>query len=125
MRHFMASPATPLGGVAKTSMGTISVPKSAKRITGIWGYALGGAGHTTLENVSGILTIESDDLSVKPCQIPIDVLAIVGTGVAILKPTVWPHSIGGVGNTDLTGYITLDLAQSITGKGRWGLIYED
>lgn len=125
MRHAMASAVVALGDTVKTSMGTISVPKGAKRVVGLWGHAIGGAGNTTLENVTGIMEFESDSLNLQPMQFPLDGLAITGTGIGSFKPTVWPVNIPDPSNTEIECFMTLDLAQSIANTGRWGLIYED
>ena len=125
MRHAMASAIVALGDTVKTSMGVLSIPKGARRIVGLWGHAVGGAGNTTLENVTGIMEFESDSLKLQPMQFPLDSLAVTGTlGSAGLKPTVWPVNIPDPGNTDIECFMTLDLAQTIANTGRWGLIYE-
>lgn len=126
MRHAQASGSTALGDTVKTSIGQVLLPTTAKRVVGFWGYALGGAGNTTLENVSGILELESDSLNLSPMQFPLDLLACTGTlGMAVLSPRVWPVNIPNVGGVTITGYMTLDMAQSIGNTGRWGLIYEE
>ena len=125
MRHYMASSSAALGDTVETSIGAITLPKGAKRIVGFWGYGVGGAGNTTLENLSGILELKSDSLNLQPMVVPLDILTITGTGVGTLKPTVWPVNIDGVGSVTITGYMTLDLAQTIANTGRWGLVYED
>ena len=116
--------ATATGDTTKTSMGTLTVPSTARRIIGIWAYAVAGAGLTTLENASGILELESDDMALQPLQLPLDVVVVVTSGVATLSPRVWPVSIPVKGQEKITGYITMDLAQTIALKGRFGLIYE-
>lgn len=125
MRHMQVSASTALGDTAKTSIGVISIPKTAKRIVGFGGYAVGGPGNTTLENVSGILEIEADALNLKPLQLILDILTITGTGVGILQPRIWPHSIGNPGSVDIEGFMTLDMAQTLANTGRWFVIWED
>lgn len=125
MRHAMVSAKTSLNGTTKTSMGDITLPTNAKRVIGVWAHALGGAGNTTLENVTGIFELESESLNLAPMQFPLDNLTITGTLGATISPVkVWPVDWAPAANAKITGYITLDLAQSITGTGRWGLIYE-
>lgn len=119
-----AGTSTALGDTTKTSMGTITVPATARRIVGIWGYAVGGAGNTTLENLSGIMELESPDINIQPLQLPLDTLALTGTGMSQHSPRIFPANIPVSGNEKITCYMTLDLAQTIANTGRWGLIYE-
>lgn len=125
MRHFMMAAGATLADTAKTTMGDIQLPTTAKRVVAVWGHAGGGAGNTTLENVSGKLEIESNSLNIKPCEIPLKVVHITGTGMVQYDPKLWPVNWAGVGGAKLTGFISLELAQTINGLGNWGLIYED
>ena len=124
MRHSMVSASNALGDTVKTSIGDITLPTNAKRVIGVWGYAIGGPGQTTLENVTGIMEFESESLNLAPMQFPLDCLSITGTGVAILSAKVWPVDWGPAANAKITGYMTLDMAQTLANTGRWGLIYE-
>lgn len=124
MRHAMVSPSTALGDTVKTSIGDITLPTTARRVIGVWGHAIGGPGQTTLENVTGIMEFESESLNLAPMQFPLDCLSITGTGVGMLSPKVWPVDWGPAANAKITGYMTLDLAQTLANTGRWGLIYE-
>lgn len=124
MLHAMVSASTALGDTAKTAIGEITLPTNARRVVGIWGHGLGGPGNTTLENLTGILELESESLNLAPMQFPLDCVAITGTGMVVLKPTVWPVNWVNVANAKITGYMTLDLAQTLANTGRWGLFYE-
>jgi len=125
MRHCQCSAATATGDTTKTSIGSITLTAKAKRIVGFGAYATGGAGNTTLENVSGILEIESGDLSLAPQQYPLDTVSLTGTGMATLSPRIWATNIPVAGGEVLTGYITLDLAQTINPTARWFVITEE
>lgn len=125
MRHVSISASTALGDTAKTSIGVISMPKSAKRIVGFGGYAIGGPGNTTLENVTGVLEIEATVLHLSPQEFPLDCLALTGTGMAVLQPRIWPISVASPGNTDIEGFMTLDMAQTLANTGRWFIVWED
>ena len=120
----MVSTSTALGDTVKTSSGSITLPTNAKRVIGVWGHGVGGAGNTTLENVTGILELESESLNLAPMQFPLDCVMITGTGMAQFSPKVWPVDWAPAANAKITGYMTLDLAQTIGNTGRWGLIYE-
>ncbi len=114
---------TASGDTTKTSLGTLTVPAHMKAITGIIMYASGGAGLTTLENISGILELESDDINLKPLQLPIEIIVVLTSGVAALKATVWNVNIPVSGKERITGYITMDQALAINPGCRFGLIY--
>ena len=124
MRHAMVSASTALGDTTKTSIGDITLPTGAKRVIGVWGHGIGGPGNTTLENVTGILELESTSLNLAPMQFPLDCLVITGTGMQTLSRKVWPVDWPNVANATITGYMTLDMAQTLANTGRWGLIYE-
>ena len=125
MNHIQCSASTATGDTVKTSIGSITITAKAKRIVGFGAYATGGAGNTTLENVSGILEIESADISIAPLVIPLDTVSITGTGMAVLTPRIWPNNIPVGGGEILTGYVTLDLAQTINPSARWFVITEE
>lgn len=125
MRRHQVSASTATGDTTKTSIGSIVVTAYAKRIVGVGAYATGGAGNTTLENVSGILELESSDVELGIQQFPLDTISLTGTGMASLNPRVWPMNIPCKGKETITGYITLDLAQTINPSARWFLITED
>jgi len=119
-----ASAVVASGDTTKTSLGTLTIPKLCKRITGIWAYAVGGAGLTTLENVSGIVELESPDINLAPLQLPLDVVTIVTSGSAAFSPRVWNVNIPVSGGEEITAYVTIDMALTIASTCRWGLIYD-
>ena len=124
MRHAMVSASTALGDTTKTSIGDITLPTNAKRVIGVWGHGMGGPGNTTLENVTGILELESESLNLAPMQFPLEIVAITGTGMVVFSPKIWPVDWAPAANAKITGYMTLDSAQTLANTGRWGLIYE-
>ncbi len=119
-----SSSAVATGDTTKTLIETITVPKTAKSIVGIWGYAVGGAGSTTLENVSGILELESPDINLQPLQLPLDILVVLTSGSAALSPRIFPANIPVNGGERISGYMTMDMALTVAYKGRFGLIYD-
>lgn len=126
MRHYMTSTSTALGDTVKTKVGaTLTLPKNAKAIVGVWGHALGGPGSTTLEHVSGIMEFDAPGLNLAPMVLPLDNHTITGTGVAHVPIHVWPMNVSNVGTAEVTCYMTLDMAITLANTGRWGLIYED
>jgi len=119
-----ASAATAAGDTTKTSIDTLTVPKSAKMIVGIWAHAVAGPGTTTLENVTGILELESPDLNLQPLQLPLDCVAVLTSGSVAFSPRIFPANIPVNGGEKITGYVTMDMALTVANKARFGLIYE-
>ena len=124
MRHYQTGDATATGDTTKTSMGTIQIPAGARKIVGVWGYACAAATMTSGENISGVLELESPDVALQPFQIPLDVVTCLTSGTTSFSPRVWATNIDVPGAAKVTGYITMDVAQTGALKGRFGLITE-
>ena len=123
MIKYMVGASTASGDTVKTSLGTLTLPVSTRRILGTW-VQWGGAGMTTLEDVSGILELESEDINLQPCQIPITAAAITGTGVGVMEAKVWPLNIKHTGQARIQGFITMDITLAINPAVRFGLVIE-
>lgn len=119
-----ASVATAAGDTTKTLIETIQVPKSAKMIVGIWCHAVAGPGATTLENVTGIFELESSDVNLVPLQLPLDCVTVLTSGSTAFSPRIFPANIPVNGGEKISGYVTMDMAQTVANKARFGLIYE-
>jgi len=111
------------GDTVKTTLGTIAVPTTLNRIVGLWCYATGGAGLTTLENISGIFEIEAPGLSLQPLALPLEIVVVLTSGVAYHQVRVWPVNLTGVAGTALECFVTMDQALAINPDCRWGIIY--
>lgn len=120
----MTSDSTASGDTTKTLVDTLTVPMNVKKIVGISILSLGGAGITTLEDVTGIMTFESDDMDIAPLIIPLPQVAVLTSGVAALNPFIWPVDIPVVGGSKIKGYVTMDMALTVDSKIRFTLIYE-
>jgi hypothetical protein len=118
-----ASVATATGDTVKTIIDTITIPQSMKSIIGAWCYAVAGAGLTTLENMTGIFELESDDIALVPLQLPLDCVTIVTSGSVAFQPRIFPLNIPINGAEKIRGYVTMDMAITIASKARFGLIY--
>lgn len=118
------SDATATGDTVKTLIDTLTVPKRANRVVGISGYAVGAATLTTGEPVTGVLELESDDIDLKPMKIPLGVVDILTSGAVAYEPRVWPVNIPVGGLEQISGYMTMDVAQTGALKGRFTLVYE-
>ncbi|GAI11161.1 unnamed protein product [marine sediment metagenome] len=108
----------------EVKIGTITLSAKAKKIIGLWAYAIGGAALTTAEAVTGIVRLDSPDFSIAPMRFPLDcVSALATTGVGF-SPRILPVDIPAVGNGKIDCFVTLDMAQTADLKSRVGVIYE-
>jgi len=124
MQHWQVSAATARGAVGiKTPIGTITTPKTSSKITAVWSQILGGALLTTAEAVSGILELDSPDIST-PQQFPTDQHNMLTGGSAQLPVHIIPVNIPCPGGADVIGSITMD--DTVTGVllCRWGICTE-
>lgn len=118
------SAATACGDTTKTLIDTITVPQSARAIVGVWCHALAGPGVTTLENNTGIYELESPDINLQPLQLPLDCVTCLTSGSTAISPRVWPVNIPVSGGAKISGYVTMDMAQTVANKARFGLVYD-
>jgi len=105
-------------------MGTITLSSKAKRITGVWGYGIGGATLTIAESVTGIFRLQSDSVDMSPSKFPLDQVNMLTSGAISLPTHIIPVDIPVVGLAQINCYITMDMAQTGAFKGRVGIIYE-
>jgi len=123
-RIIKTTPATACGNTVKTSMGDITVPTGVTRCIGVSGYSCGGPGGVTLENYSGVITLESVDQAFLPQVVPLDPVVIVGTGMAHVQPRIWPLDSPVTPGAKITCSITEDMAIATVNLGRVTLIFE-
>jgi hypothetical protein len=125
MIHAQTADPVATGDTTKTNIGTISLPSSARRIIGVWCYAVGGATLTSAEAVTGIFELESPDAPLNPMQLPLDIVDILTSGAVAFQAHIIPVDIP-VRNASakVTGYVTMDMAQTGALKARWGIITE-
>lgn len=125
MLKYLSSALVASGGVVKTSLGTITLPAGSKALLGAWIDPTGGLGATTLQNVSGLFEMESPDINIQPCQIPIPgQIVLGGTGGSSMEQKVWPMNAAVKGTERLTGYVTMNNAQTIVPQCRWGVVVD-
>jgi hypothetical protein len=105
-------------------MGTITLSSKAKKITGVWAYAMGGATLTIAEAATGIFRLQSDSVDMSPSKFPLDWEAILTSGAVAGNTHIIPVDIPVVGLAQINCYITMDMAQTSAFKGRVGIIYE-
>jgi len=123
MFHAQASALTALAGATKTLIDTITIPAKATKIVGIWGY-VHEPGMTTLEMSSGILELESDDVTLNPMQLPLECVTATTSGAIAYQPRILPCDIPVSGGSRIRGYGTLDMALATAEKARFGLLTE-
>jgi len=120
--HYQISSAVALTDTTEKSLGTITVSGKAKMLIGVWCLPNGGAGNTTLENVSGKFRLSSPDVSFEPAEFPLPELTITGTGVSRGEAKVWPLETPVPANAKVECLVTLDLAQTVNSTARFGLV---
>lgn len=126
-RHicYQLSTATASGDTAKTNVGNIQLNQRARKILSVFAVSVGGAGITTLEDVTGRLEIESSSLpQIQPCQIPLTPVAVLTSGVAGVPVQNWPINLDVKGQETLTGYVTMDMALTVNSLITWGVALE-
>lgn len=125
MDHAQVSALTATGDTVKTIIDTVTVPSGAKRIKGIWCYAVAGDTLTSGEVASGIVEFESVDINIAPLQLPLDIVDILTSGAVAMNPRIMPVDIPVKGQERISGYVTMDMAQTGALKARFGFIYSD
>lgn len=118
------TPATATGDTVETLMGTITLSSKAKRIVGIWAQAIGAGALTTAEAATGIFRLQSDSVDMSPSKFPLDQVNMLTGGAVGLPTHIIPVDIPVVGLAQINCYITMDMAQTGTLKGRVGILYE-
>lgn len=116
--------ATATGDTVETLMGTITLSSKAKKIIGVWAYAIGGATLTIAEAVTGIFRLQSDSIDMSPSKFPLDWENMLTSGAVAGNTHIIPVDIPVVGLAQINCYITMDMAMTGALKGRVGLIYE-
>lgn len=103
----------------KTLIDTITVPQGVTRLSEV-GIQMMGVGVTTLETLSCILELESDDMSPwgGTQQFVSDVIEALTSGVCSYKPTVHDCNIPVVPGSNIKFSITYNMALTITPSTR-------
>ena len=111
------------GDTAKTSLGDLVVPQDVTKIIGVYCHALGGPGNTTLENITGMFELESPSSPLPIAQFLLDPAAEPLQGVG-LRAHPWPCDIPVILGAVVRGFITMDMAITLTNTCRYQLTYE-
>lgn len=110
----------------KTLVDTITVPQGVKTLVGV-GIQLHPKGFTTLETVSAILELESDDMApwggtqafLSPVMNPVG-----GVEGVALQPYIHPTNIPVTAGSHIKASMTYDMALTITPSSRVQFIFE-
>lgn len=124
MLTYISSAKTAHGDTVKTLIDTMTLPKDCKRILGIACYADGTATLTTGEPLSGICELESDDMPITPCQVPIKRINVLTSGAEGGDLKHYPCDIPTKGGERIKVYVTLDVAQTGAQTARANLAIE-
>ena len=124
MRTCVVGTATATGDTVETSIGSVTLPSNAKRIVAI-GVSLNAAGLTTLEQGSGFFRISINNIDVTPAQFPIQGPGLNGTDSCFTWPLrMWNVDWGPAGNSVVSGWVTMDMANTINPTARLVVEYE-
>lgn len=110
----------------KTLVDTITVPQGVKNLVGV-GAQISAAGLTTLEDVTGILELESDDMSPwgGTQQFLVGgINTVVTSGVSALNPYIHPTMIPVTAGAHIKVSMTYNKAQTVNPSTRAQLVFE-
>lgn len=124
MLKYLTTVATASGDTVKTKVGTITLPTWVKRIVEC-AVSVGGAGFTTLEIVSGIITLESQSSPALNQEIPFNVGGLVTSGGIPAPVNKFPLDVPVQGNSDVDCYVTMDMALTVNNTIRVSLVVSD
>lgn len=107
----------------EVSLGTITLPSTAKRILGV-GVSIDDMGATTLEGNSGIFRVSINNIDVSPAKFPIFGTVTLTSGAASRENKVWPVDWAPAGNSQITIYVTMDSANTVVVNARGFVLFE-
>ena len=124
MKNYQASALTAAGDTVKTLIEEMSLAKGGK-IIGVWCYASGVAGLTTIVPNSGIFELESATINgLLPAQFPLSIGQALTSGASDKDVKVWPMDIPVSKGDKLKCYVTMDVAQTGANACRFGVVTE-
>lgn len=110
----------------KTLVDTITVPQGVSRLS-LVGTQVSAAGLTTLEDITHILELESDDMAPwggTQQFLGLGVGTLVTSGVAAANPYLHPTNIPVTGGSHIKCSVTFNKAQTINPSTRVQLVFE-
>ncbi len=110
----------------KTLSTTQTVPQGVKKLIGV-GSQVSSAGLTTLEDLTHIIELESDDMSPwggTQAFLGLGVATLVTSGVAALHPYLHPTDIPVTPGSHIKASVTFNKALTINPSTRIQMVYE-
>lgn len=101
---------------------TLDVPDDVTKIVGVQAHVVGGAGITTVENVTGKFRIRNKSTGLE-YEFLLDCIVVLTSGTTAFMPTLQPCDIPVAQGNKIEGYVTLDLAQTVANTCRFRLVY--
>lgn len=124
MLNYQTSALVAAGDTVKTSIGEITILKAGK-IIGVWCYAEGTAGLTTIVPNSGIFELESAQVNnLLPASFPLAIAQALTSGASAKDVKVWPMDLPCKANDKIECKVTMDVAQTGGNTCRWGLVVQ-
>jgi len=111
----------------KTLIDTLTVPQGVSKLVGV-ATQISASGLTTLEDVTGIVELESDDMSpwggTQQFLVGGGINTVVTSGVACLPPFIWPANIPVTAGSHIKCSVTFNKAQTVNPSTRVLLMFE-
>lgn len=109
----------------KTLIDSVKVPQGLTKLVGV-GATVCAKGLTTLESISGIIELESDDMSPNPFPqaFPLPSQNVLTSGAVALQPYLHPTNIAVQALATIKVYATMDAALTINPSVRAHLVFE-
>jgi hypothetical protein len=124
MLNYQVSALVAAGDTVKTSIGEITILKAGK-VVGVWCYATGVAGLTTIVPNSGIFELESAQVNnLLPASFPLSIAQALASGASDKDVKVWPMDLPCKANDKVECKVTMDVAQTGANACRWGLVVQ-
>lgn len=124
MIKYKTSDAAVSGDTVRTSIGSITCPSNTRKIVGVWCYAEGAATMTNGEPITGKFDLDSGDIPIVPCELPLDPANVLTSGAYGKQIHVWPLNVAVNGKAEVTCYVTMDVAMTGELKCRFGLVLD-
>lgn len=120
----LVSDATALNATETTEklIDTLDVPSGVSKIVGVRVHTLGGAGATTLENITGKFRLRNKSRG-EENEFLLDCVVPLTSGSAAIQPTLHVCDIPVSPGEKIEGYAVLDLAQTVNNSCRFMLIF--
>lgn len=124
MIKHLVSVATASGDTTKTKIGDVTIPVWAKRLIGVE-ISIGGAGFTTLEIVSGIVSLDSNSSPMINQDLMLNCGGLTTSGGLSCKIDHKVVDVPVNPNSVVSIYVTMDMALTVNNTVRVALVLAD